>query len=56
MAVEVVAEGPGSPRWRKLALGWAVQEADAQTCLHLQWVEALGRLAWAALGEAWPLE
>lgn len=44
MAVEVVEEDLGSPRSRKLALCLAVQEAGSQTCPHLQWVEALGRL------------
>lgn len=56
MAVEVVEEGPGSPRWRRLALGLVVQEAGSQTCLHLQWEEALGIRAWEVLEEAWLLE
>ena len=56
MAVEVVEEGPDSLRSRRLALCLVVQEADLQTCLHLQWVGALGIRAWAVLEEAWLLE
>jgi hypothetical protein len=56
LVAEVVEGGLDSLRSRRLALCLVVQEAGSQTCLHLQWAEALGIRAWAVLEEAWLLE